>query len=94
MKQNVFLAKKAGRTQIFALYSGATMIILSGAALAVYSVANQISYQVMGNEIHGAVFGSIIAFLGIRYFFSVQNLHRQIDATGEQFSWRNITAKK
>lgn len=78
---------------IMALYAGAIIISLSGAALIVISVIRHISYPIMGNPVHGAVFGAIISFLGIRYFFSVKKLHRQIDSSGAFFSWKNILSK-
>lgn len=79
--------------QITALYAGAIIISLSGVALIVISVIRHISYPIMGNPVHGAVFGAIISFLGIRYFYSVLKLHRQIDSSGAFFSWKNITSK-
>jgi hypothetical protein len=48
----------------------------------------------MNNQIHGAVFGIVIIFLGARYFLSVQKLKGEVYKSISRFSWGNFRVAK
>ena len=93
MSQKVYVTKSAGAPQILALYAGAIARVLAGLGLAVVRIISDYSFAVMGNQIHGAVFGLVVGFLGIRNFMSVQRLARQVKKSGARFSWSNLFPK-
>jgi hypothetical protein len=66
------------------------VIALSGAALSVYSVLNNVTYKVLYSNIHGAVFGLVILYLGARYYLSVQKLKARVYSTATRFSFSNF----
>ena len=79
---------------IIILFIISTGIILSGAAFSVYSIVNNVSFTVMSSQIHGMVFGAVIAFLGVRYLLSVQRLKAEVYKGTSQFSWSNFKTEK
>lgn len=79
---------------IAALSAGSLFIIGSGAALCVYSLINNIYFSVLSSQIHGAVFGVVIIFLGVRYFLSVLKLKAEVYKTTSRFSWSNFKTTK
>ena len=76
------------------LFVTALSIILLGAAFSVYSVVSNINFTVMNSQIHGAVFGVVIAFLGMRYLLSVQRLKDEVYKGTSRFSWSNFRTEK
>jgi|GEM_PF-419191 len=70
------------------------LIILLGVAIIVYSFINDISFTVMSSNIHGAIWGLVIAFLGVRYFLSVQRLKIEVYKNTSKFSWNNFKSDK
>lgn len=79
---------------IWFLFITSTLIILSGASLMIYSFINNVYFTVLTSQIHGAVFGTVIAFLGARYFLSVQKLKSEVYKTTSRFSWQNFRKLK
>jgi hypothetical protein len=77
---------------VWALFTTAVLITLMGAFYFVYSILNGVTFTVMQAEIPGAVFGAVIAFLGVRYILSVRKLREKLFATQNRFSWRNFKA--
>ncbi len=59
-------------------------LIVMGILIFILSVINNVSYPVLGQRIHGSIWGSVIVFLGVRYFVSVNQLHRKLLASGTQ----------
>ncbi|MFA7673048.1 MAG: hypothetical protein WCY62_04260 [Clostridia bacterium] len=68
----------------------ALVIILAGVAFGIHSLVNDVSFTVLGTQIHGAVFAGVIAFLGIRYLISALKLMAEVKKTGKGFSWSNF----
>ena len=68
----------------------AFMIILAGVAFGMHSLVNNVSFTVLGTQIHGGVFAGVIAFLGIRYLISSVKLTAEVKKTGKGFSWSNF----
>ena len=72
------------------LFIAALLITITGTVMAVISVLKDISFPVMGTDVSGAVWGTVIAFLGIRYLFSVQKLKAEVYKSTAQFSFQNF----
>ena len=81
-------------TAITALFATSILIMLIGVAFAVYSYLYDVYFSVMSNQIHGAVFGVVILFLGARYFISVQKLKKEVYQSISRFSWGNFRVVK
>jgi hypothetical protein len=81
-------------TPITALFITALLIAFAGAAFSIYSVVNNVSFSVLDSQIHGAVLGVVIMFLGIRYFLSVQKLKTEVYKSTSCFSWSNFKTDK
>lgn len=79
---------------ITVLFITSLIIILLGAAFSIYSVLCNVSFTVMTSQINGAVFGVVIAFLGFRYFLSVQKLKAEVYKSTSRFSWSNFKTQK
>ncbi len=94
MNQRTDLHRKAGAPQILALYIGAATIILTGIALAAVSFLSGMYFSVLGSPVHGAVFGTVVAFLGMRYWLSVRRLAGQVESDGSSFSLKNLFGQK
>ena len=78
------------KVAISLLFVTSASIALMGIAFCVYSTLNQVELTVMQNTIPGAVFGVIIAFLGVRYFMAVLKLRNSVYSAGAKFSWSNF----
>lgn len=76
------------------LFITALLIIISGTAFSVYSVVNNISFTVMNAQIHGAIWGLVIIFLGARYLLSVRRLKAEVYKSTSVFSWSNFKKEK
>ncbi len=81
-------------TPIAFLFATATLIFLAGAAFTVYSVIADIQFPMLGSEVHGAVLGAILMFLGIRYLLSVRKLSSEVYKSTSRFSWENFRSDK
>lgn len=70
------------------------MIIISGNLFIIFSLANNIYFTVLNSRIHGAIFGLVVIFLGVRYFLSVQKLKVEVYKNTSKFSWSNFKKEK
>jgi hypothetical protein len=70
------------------------LIISFGTVFGIFSLVNDIRFPVLNMQVHGAVFGAVAAFLGIRYFLSVQRLKTEVYKDSSQFSWSNFRKQK
>jgi hypothetical protein len=75
---------------ITVLFSISAIIVLSGVFFIVFSLVNHISFTVMSSKIHGAVFGLLVAYFGVRNFLSVKKLRTEVYKNSSQFSWSNF----
>lgn len=76
------------------LFLTSVAIMLFGTSIIIYSFINHVSYLVMSSNIHGAVFGTVITFLGMRYFLSVRRLKVEVYKPTSRFSWDNFKKQK
>ncbi|MHB1454828.1 MAG: hypothetical protein ACYCYM_12870 [Saccharofermentanales bacterium] len=81
-------------TPIIALFTTAVLIIVLGVILSVYSIVNNVSFTVMSSQIHGAIWGAVIIFLGTRYLLSVRRLQAEVYKSTSRFSWKNFRSEK
>ncbi len=72
------------------LYVVSSAITLLGLSFSVYSVINHVEFQVAQSMIPGAVFGVVIAFLGVRYFLAVGKLKAAVYRSTSRFSLSNF----
>lgn len=77
------------KTVVFLLYCFAGAITIMGFSYTIYSLWNSVTLSVVNSAVPGAVFGIIIAFLGIRYLFAVYKLSLQLNRPDAVFSWMN-----
>lgn len=79
---------------ISTLYVIAVVIMALGAFFSVYSLINDISFRVLTTHVHGAVFGLVAFYLGLRYFLSVSKLRDEVYKNTSRFSWSNFKSEK
>jgi len=81
------------RLAIWGLYAASAVISLLGIAFCGYSLIYNVQIAVMRSTIPGAVFGAVIAFLGVRYFLAVGKLRKEVYRPTSRFSWGNFKRK-
>jgi hypothetical protein len=79
---------------IGALFAASAAITLLGFAFCAVSAIHHVDFQVLGSEVPGAVFGVVIAFLGVRYFLSVRRLKAEVYKSEVHFSWSNFKRQR
>lgn len=75
---------------IWALYTVAGLVILSGTFLSVISIMNDICLTVLTSQIPGYVFGIVAIFLGLRSLIAVGKLKDEVYKPTSRFSWSNF----
>lgn len=76
------------------LYLGSLIILFLGIFFGAFSVLNNIQLKVLSASIHGIVFGLLVAYLGIRYFFMVSDFKKVLYNSNHSFSWSNFKKDK
>lgn len=89
--KNVGLGKALS---IYTLFTVSVIIALLGILFSVYSLTFNISFKVLNTSVPGIIFGLVVAYLGIRYFFLVRKLKAEVFKTGTHFSWSNFKPRK
>jgi YHS domain-containing protein len=69
-------------------------IIFSGIFFGAYSVINDISLPVFKTSVPGIVFGMLVAYMGIRYYFMVSDFKIEFLKNDAKFSWSNFKKEK
>lgn len=69
-------------------------IAISGAFFTVYSFINNISFKVINTQVPGILFGLVVLYFGIRYFFLLMKLKDEVYKPVNRFSWSNFKLKK
>lgn len=92
--QKVQPVEKSKVVIIMFLYFGSIAIILSGIIFGILSLINNINFTVLSSQVHGGVFALVVAFLGIRYFLSINKLKKEVYKTSSKFSWSNFKRNK
>ena len=60
----------------------------------IFSLVNHISFKILNSSVPGALFGLLVLYLGIRYYFSVIKLKEEVFKASSKFSWSNFKGKK
>ena len=96
MKKHVEISTNNKQKDIIISFLFVTTIIimLLGFGFSVYSVVNNVSFQIINSSIHGAVFGMMVIYLGFRYFLSVKKLRGELYKASSKFSWANFKKEK
>lgn len=79
---------------IYFLYLGSLIIIFLGAFFGTFSAVNDINLKVLNSSIPGLVFGLVIIYLGLRYFFMVSKFKPDLLQGSAKFSWSNFKREK
>jgi membrane associated rhomboid family serine protease len=75
------------------LFITTLIIIFSGIFFSIFSLINNIHFEVLSSSISGAIFGILVLYLGIRYYLSVTKLKEELYRSSAKFSWRNFKRK-
>lgn len=76
------------------LFAITSIIIFLGIFFSIFSLVNHISFKILNSSIHGIVFGFLVLYLGIRYYFSVIKLKEELFKSSSKFSWSNFKQKE
>lgn len=76
------------------LYLGAMFIMFLGFFFSAFSVLNDIRLQVLNVSIPGFIFGMLVVYLGIRYYFMISDFKIEFYKSTEKFSWSNFKKVK
>lgn len=93
-KQKVVTKERYKLVIISSLYVATMIIMFLGIYFSVYSLINKISFLVLNAQVPGAVFGMLVFYFGLRYFFSVEKLKTEIYKNTSRFSWSNFKKVK
>lgn len=94
-KQNtVTVADKKKIVFVSVLYLTAMIIIFLGMFFTIFSLVNNISFKILSSSVPGAIFGLLVLYLGVRYYFSVIKLKEEVYNDSSKFSWNNFKRKK
>lgn len=79
---------------ITALLMVSLLIMFLGIFFSAFCFFNNISFRVINANIHGSVFGLLVLYLGLRYYFSVDKLKEDVFKNNTRFSWSNFKKEK
>jgi hypothetical protein len=93
-RQNTVLAPNKSKAIIINILFITTMIIVFlGIFFSIFSLINGIHIMVLHSSVPGSVFGLLVLYLGIRYYFSVTKLKEELFKSSSKFSWNNFKRK-
>ena len=81
------------RVAVSLLYMASALIGIMGIGMIVLSQIYDVRIAVMQSSIPGAVFGAVIALLGVRYFLAVGKLRKEVFKPTSRFSWNNFKGR-
>lgn len=76
------------------LFLGTLIIMFLGVFFSTFSILNKITFQVLNATVPGFVFGLLVAYLGLRYFFLVSDFKEGFLLSQAKFSWSNFKKHK
>lgn len=86
--------KKGKLAIIAALYAGAIIIMGLGVWFTVYSITNNISFNIVNASFPGFILALLVVYFGGRSIFSVHKLSQVILKDSAYFSWSNFKRMK
>jgi len=94
-KQKVMTATEKHKLVIISiLYVSTIFIMFLGFYFSVFSLINNISFRVLNAQIPGVIFGMLVFYFGLKYFFSVKKLKTEVYKNTSKFSWSNFKKEK
>lgn len=94
-KQNtVYIPTKSKIITINILFITSMIIIFLGLFFSIFSLVNEIHFNILGSSVSGLVFGLLVLYLGIKYYFSVIKLKENLFKSSSKFLWSNFKKKK
>ena len=78
------------RVAVWCLFAVSGLITVLGVTGFVCGFLHQTEFTVLQSSLPGALFGAVIAFLGVRYTLSVRKLQAKLYAAPSKFSWSNF----
>lgn len=76
------------------LFISTLIIIFLGIFFSIFSLVNNIRFQILNSSMSGAVLGLLVLYLGIKYYLSVTKLKAELFKTSVRFSWSNFKKEK
>lgn len=94
-KQNPIVEiTKSKLISINILFICTLIIIFLGIFFSIFSIVNNIHFQVLNSSMSGAVLGLLVLYLGIKYYLSVTKLKGELFKASVQFSWSHFKKEK
>lgn len=94
-KQNtVYIPTKSKIITINILFITSMIIIFLGLFFSIFSLVNKIHFNILGSSVSGLVFGLLVFYLGIKYYFSVTKLKENLFKSSSKFSWSNFKKER
>jgi hypothetical protein len=87
-------ANTSKKVLISVLYLSVMIILFLGIFFSLFSVVNSITLSVLNFQVPGVIFGVLVLYLGMRYYFSVIKLQEELYKSNSKFSWANFKRKK
>jgi hypothetical protein len=75
------------------LFATSMIIIFLGIFFSIFSLVNHINFKILNSSVSGLVFGLMVLYLGIKYYFSVIKLKEELFKASSKFSWSNFKGK-
>lgn len=88
-----YMPTKSKILTINILYITAMIIIFLGIFFSIFSLVNEIHFNIIGSSVSGAILGLLVFYLGIKYYFSVTKLKEELFNSSSKFSWGNFKRK-
>ena len=86
--------KRGKQVTVAVLLTSAAAIVGSGIWFAVYSIINDVSFQVANTKVPGVALALLVIYFGLRSFLSVRKLSQEILKDSSYFSWNNFKRNK
>lgn len=94
-KQNPIVEiTKSKLISINILFICTLIIIFLGIFFSIFSILNNIHFQVLNSSMSGAVLGLLVLYLGIKYYLSVTKLKGELFKASAKFSWSHFKKEK
>lgn len=94
-KQNPIIEiNKSKLISINILFMSALVIIFLGIFFSIFSLVNNIHFQILNSSMSGAILGLLVLYLGIKYYLSVTKLKGELFKASAKFSWNNFKKEK
>lgn len=93
-QDSVIVATKSKLISINILFISTLIIIFSGIFFSIFSLVNDIHFEILNSSMSGAVLGLLVLYLGIKYYLSVTKLKEDLFKASSKFSIHNFKIKK